>query len=62
MVAHVGYSVAGRLRGQMMLCAVCTVHMEMRSAGFLVEPQNQCRRFVSDLVSKSLERFSPVWP
>jgi hypothetical protein len=22
------------------LCAVCTMHMEMRSAGFLVEPQN----------------------
>jgi hypothetical protein len=27
----------------MMLCAVCTVHVEMRSAGFLVEPQNQGR-------------------
>jgi hypothetical protein len=22
------------------LCAVCTMHMETRSAGFLVEPQN----------------------
>jgi hypothetical protein len=29
----------------MTLCAVCTVHMEMRKAGFLVEPQNQGRRF-----------------
>jgi hypothetical protein len=27
-----------------------TVHMEMRSAGFLIEPQNQGRQ------------FSPVWP
>jgi hypothetical protein len=55
------------------LCAVCTVHVETRSAGFLVEPQNQCRRFVSGLVSKPLEwfvclaskplgRFSLVWP
>jgi hypothetical protein len=44
------------------LCAVCTVHVEMRSAGFLVEPQNQGRRFVSGLASKPLGRFSPVWP
>jgi hypothetical protein len=28
-----------------MPCVVCTVHVEMRSAGFLVEPQNQGRRF-----------------
>jgi hypothetical protein len=27
MVTQVGYSVAGRLRGQMALCAICTVHM-----------------------------------
>ncbi len=33
-------------------CAVCTVHMETRSVGFLVEPQNQGRRFVSGLASK----------
>jgi hypothetical protein len=62
MVAHVGYSVAGRLRGRVTLCAVCTVHVEMRNADFLVEPQNQCRRFVSDLALKSLGWFSPVWP
>jgi hypothetical protein len=37
--AQVGYSVAGRLRGQVTLCAVCTVHKEMRSTGFLVDPQ-----------------------
>jgi hypothetical protein len=29
---------------------------------FLVEPQNQGRRFVSCLVSKPLGRFTPVWP
>jgi hypothetical protein len=57
MIAQVGYSVAGQSRGQVALCAVCTVHIETRSAGFLVEPQNQGRRFVSDLVSKPLERF-----
>jgi hypothetical protein len=32
-----------------MLCAVCTVHEETRSVGFLVEPQNQDRQFVNDL-------------
>jgi hypothetical protein len=31
-------------------CTVCTWHVETRSAGFLIEPQNQWRR------------FSPVWP
>jgi hypothetical protein len=61
MVAQVGYSVAGRSRGRMASCAVCTWHVETRSAGFLVEPQNQGRRFVSDLASKPLGRFSPVW-
>jgi hypothetical protein len=30
------YLVAGRLRGRMTLCAVCTVHKEMRSTGFFV--------------------------
>jgi hypothetical protein len=41
MVAQVGYSVAERSRGQVVLCAVCTVHVETSSVGFLVEPQNQ---------------------
>jgi hypothetical protein len=41
MVAQVGYSVAGRSRGRVAPCAVCTWHMETRSACFLVEPQNQ---------------------
>jgi hypothetical protein len=66
--------VVGRSRGQVAPCAVCTWHVETRSVGFLVEPQNQGRRFVSGLTSKPLRRFvsglaskplgrfSPVWP
>jgi hypothetical protein len=38
-------------------CVVCTVHVEMRSAGLLVESQNQGRWFVSGLASKSLGLF-----
>jgi hypothetical protein len=57
MVAQVGYSVAERSRGWVASCVVCTVHVKMRRAGFLVEPQNQCRRFVSGLASKPLGRF-----
>jgi hypothetical protein len=37
-------------------------YVETRSAGFLVEPQNQGRRFVSGLALKSLGRFSLIWP
>jgi hypothetical protein len=56
------------------LYAVCTMHKETRTAGFLVEPQNQGRLFFSGLASKPLERFVsgltsklsgrflPVWP
>jgi hypothetical protein len=33
-------------------CAVCTVYVETRSTSFLVEPQNQGRRFVTGLTSK----------
>jgi hypothetical protein len=57
MVAHVEYSVAGRSRGRVAPCAVCTMHVETRSVCFLVKPQKQGRRFVSGLVSKSLGRF-----
>jgi hypothetical protein len=39
------------------LCAVWTVHVETRSAGFLIEPENQGRWFVSGLASKPLVRF-----
>jgi hypothetical protein len=40
-----------------MLCAVCTVHVEMKRATFLVEPQNQGGWFVSGLASKPLGWF-----
>jgi hypothetical protein len=54
MVTQVGYSVAGWSRGQVAPCVVCTWHVETRSAGFFVEPQNQGYRFVSGLASKPL--------
>jgi hypothetical protein len=54
MVAQVEYSVVGRSRGRVAPCAVCIMHVETRSAGFLVEPQNQGPRFVSGLASKPL--------
>jgi hypothetical protein len=41
MVTQVGYSVVGRSRGRVTPCAVCTWHVETRSADFLVESQNQ---------------------
>jgi hypothetical protein len=62
MVAQVRYSVADRSRGRVTPCAVYTVHMETRSVGFLVEPQNQGRRFVSGLALKLLGRFYLFWP
>jgi hypothetical protein len=34
--AHAGYSVAGRSRGQVTLCVVCTMQKETSSASFLV--------------------------
>jgi hypothetical protein len=39
---------------------IYTVHVETRSADFLVEPQNQGRRFVNGLTSKPLGQFLPV--
>jgi hypothetical protein len=62
MVAQVGYSVVRRLRGRVAPCAVCIMHVETGSVGFLVEPQNQGQQFVSGLASKPLGRFLPVWP
>jgi hypothetical protein len=38
-------------------CAVCTVHVEMSSVGFLVEPRDQGPWFVSGFASKPLGRF-----
>jgi DNA-binding transcriptional regulator of glucitol operon len=55
MVTQVGYLVAGQSRGRVAPCAVCTVHVDTRSVGFLVEPQNQGQRFVNGLASKPLE-------
>jgi hypothetical protein len=57
MVTQVGYSMPGRSRGQVTPCAVCTVHVEMRSTSFMIEPQNQGLRFVSGLASKPLGQF-----
>jgi hypothetical protein len=57
MVTYIGYSVAGRSRDGVTPCAICTVYKETRSTGFLVEHQNQGRRFVSGLASKPLGQF-----
>jgi hypothetical protein len=53
MVAQVGYSVVGRSRGRVAPCAVCTWHVETKSAGFFVEPQNQGGRGFPDLGLKT---------
>jgi hypothetical protein len=45
-----------------LLCTVYTVHKKMRSAGFLVWPQNQGRQFVTGLASKPLGRVSRFGP
>jgi hypothetical protein len=55
--AQVGNSVARRSEGRVTLCAVCAVHVETRSACFLVGAQNQGRWFVSGLASKPLGWF-----
>jgi hypothetical protein len=60
MVAQIEYLVAMRLRDRVSPCAVCTVHVEMRSACFLVDPQNQGQRFVIGFTSKPLGRFLPI--
>jgi hypothetical protein len=44
--AQVGYLVVGRSRGQMTLCAVCTMYKEASSACFLIWPQNHGRWFL----------------
>jgi hypothetical protein len=42
------------------LCAVCIVHIDTRSAGFLVEPQNLGRRF-PDLGLKTDSSGLVIW-
>jgi hypothetical protein len=54
MVIQVEYSVTERSRGWVALCAMYTVHTETMNVGFVVEPQNQGRRFISSLASKPL--------
>jgi hypothetical protein len=61
MVTHVGYSVIGRSRGRVAPCAICTMHLKTMSVSFLVEPQNQGRRFVSGLPQNHSNSFSSVW-
>jgi hypothetical protein len=51
---------AGRSRGRVMLCAVCTVHKEMMSAGFLVEPQNEGQRVSRFWPQNQLLRFGDL--
>jgi hypothetical protein len=61
-----GWSRTGRvlgvqtIEGRVTLCVVCTVHKEMRSAGFLVEPPNQGRRFF-DLGLKTGSSSLVIW-
>jgi hypothetical protein len=43
-------------------CAIYIVHVKMRSMCFLVEPQNQGRRFVSGLAQNHCDGLSVVWP
>jgi hypothetical protein len=59
MVAQVGYSVAGRSRGRVAPCAVCTWHVETRSASFLVEPQNQGHMAASELPQAGQRELEP---
>jgi hypothetical protein len=61
MVTQVGYSVIGRSRGRVAPCAICTMHQKTMSVSFLVEPQNQSRRFVSGLPQNHSNSFSSVW-
>jgi hypothetical protein len=61
MVAQVGYSVVGRSRGRVASCAVCTWHVGIRSAGFLVEPQNQGGGGFFGLVLKTGNSGLVIW-
>jgi hypothetical protein len=43
--AKVRYSVTEQSRGRVTPCEVCTVHIEIKSVSFLIEPQNQGQWF-----------------
>jgi hypothetical protein len=60
MVAQVEYSMVGRSRCRVAPCAVYTVHVETRSVCFLVEPENQGRRFISGLMVSLLSLKTKV--
>jgi hypothetical protein len=69
MVTQVGYSVLGRSGGRVTPCAICTMHVEMRSVSFLVETQNQGQWFDLKTIGTVLvwtqnrwQRFSLFWP
>jgi hypothetical protein len=59
MVAQVRYSVAGWSRGRVAPCAACTWHVETRSAGFLVEPQNQGHVVAPELPQAGQRELEP---
>jgi hypothetical protein len=61
MVAQVEYSVASREVGWRRVRSAPDT-WRLGAWVFLVEPQNQSRRFVDDLTSKPIGRFSSVWP
>jgi hypothetical protein len=60
MVAQVGYLVAERSRGRVPPCPVCTVHVEMRSTGFLIKPRSTvCEWFGFKSTRMVSHRFGP---
>jgi hypothetical protein len=74
MVTQVRYSMAGRSEGRVTPCAVCTVHVEMRSAGSwlslktkvdglsVVWPQNHRDSFSVVWHQNHWDGLSVVWP
>jgi hypothetical protein len=61
MVTQVEYSVAIRSGGQVTPCAIYTVHKEMRSVDFLVEPQTQCDEGFPSLGLKTGSYDLMIW-
>jgi hypothetical protein len=61
MVAQVGYSVVERSRGRVTPCAVCTWHVETRSVGFFIEPQNQSGEVFPGLGLKTGSSSLVIW-
>jgi hypothetical protein len=59
MVAQVGYSVAERSSGRVAPCEVYTWHVETRSTGFLVEPQNQGHMAAPELPQGGQRELEP---